>query len=577
VLIGMGQIFNGSESSGLGGSAAAAGQSTTLQVKASADDARGTNTTEAIAQVGAGDGKTANVNGFRFNGLQIPAGSTIESVQFSLVKKSAQWQRFAVTLSFEASGNAATFSTSATPDQRPQTGAKAAIDNTQQWADGTRYTLGDQATLAKALQEVINRSDWRAGNSVALIAAGAATPAWARLGFATYDGGTANAPQLIVTYSGGSTATATATPKPSSTSTPAPTATQTPRPATTPTPATTATPPPSTNPTPVAGQPCPTWVHDQYRATGPDGKLYATWHPPTDPQYGCTFGHEHGADPTGAPALRGRTILFDYVNALAGRSEAHVGFKIFRWDNVQHPNAGANTGAQVVMMIHQGSSTDNAFMETRHEIAVHYYNPNDGRELHVTMLAPFGALGIGCGANDPALFKIQQANTPGMRQIPGEKCFGAALKNAAGTVPNSIPYEDWITALYIGTDAQGNNAKAYFDPHFAIFNPNRYCIIQNNACVLGRSDERAQTGIDPYSTQSAYKGAKREAYLNQAQLRNAGGSTTIWTDVDGHLVGANTPGAIQQYVAAVTVTPQVDSSAFGADDVHDDGSVHAPN
>ena len=100
------------------------------------------------------------------------------------------------------------------------------------------------------------------------------------------------------------------------------------------------------------------------------------------------------------------------------------------------------------------------------------------------------------------LVRIRQANTPGMRQIPSEKCFGVATKNAAGTVANSIPYEDWITALYIGSDAQGNNAKAYFDPHFAIFNPNRYCSLQNNACVLGRSDTRAGTGIDPYSTRS---------------------------------------------------------------------------
>src|SRR5207237_1176778 len=83
-----------------------------------------------------------------------------------------------------------------------------------------------------------------------------------------------------------------ATPTPRPPTTPVSTPTQIPTPATTPTPATSPTPSPWTNPTPVAGQPCPTWVHDQYRATGPDGKLYATWHPPTDPRYRCTFGHE---------------------------------------------------------------------------------------------------------------------------------------------------------------------------------------------------------------------------------------------------------------------------------------------
>lgn len=577
--------------------ASAAVPTVTANVAASADDARSDDlgnysSTEQTSLVGAGF-QRPNVNGYRFTGLAIPAGAIIDTASFSLVKQGDQWQQMQVTLAFEMTDSAAPFSSAAAPATRLRTVVTSAMSDNLKRTNGTRYTLGSPAGVAAALQEVINRPGWKSGNSVALIAYGPATSGYSRIGFYTFDGGASRAPRLEVTYhlptssappptSTSSSPKATATSAATATRTPTQKATATSTATTAPKPTATLTPTPSpgtgpsTSPVPVAGQPCPAWVHDQYRAAGPDGKLYATWHPPTDPEYGCYFGHEHGDDPSGAPALRGRTIIFDYVNGLAGRSEAHVGFKIFRWDYVQHPNAPSHTGAQLVMMIHQGSATANAFTEPFHEIAVHYVNPNDGREIHAYMLAPFGKLSVGCGANDPQAVTVQQVNAPGMRQIPGAQCYGSALKDAPGTMAGSIPYEDWITALYIGADSQGN-AKAYFDPHFAIFNPNRYCVMQNNACTLGRSDDRAATGIDPFSTKSQYKGTKREAYLNQAWVTNAGGSTAVWTDVHGKLVAAKSPGAILQYVSAVNARPQVNSSAFDADAENDDGTVRAPN
>ena len=35
--------------------------------------------------------------------------------------------------------------------------------------------------------------------------------------------------------------------------------------------------------TPVPNETCPAWVHDQYVTTGPDGRIYPTWHPQIDP------------------------------------------------------------------------------------------------------------------------------------------------------------------------------------------------------------------------------------------------------------------------------------------------------
>ncbi|MES4792641.1 MAG: hypothetical protein C4321_06300, partial [Chloroflexota bacterium] len=70
------------------------------------------------------------------------------------------------------------------------------------------------------------------------------------------------------------------------------------------------------------------WVHDRYVTTGPDGKTYPTWHPPVDPQYGCLFGHEHGADPRTSKA--DNTLpAFGYAAAQLGMTEPHAGFKVF--------------------------------------------------------------------------------------------------------------------------------------------------------------------------------------------------------------------------------------------------------
>ena len=66
---------------------------------------------------------------------------------------------------------------------------------------------------------------------------------------------------------------------------------------------------------PGPGDNCTQAIHDQYSTVGPDGKLYPTWHPPTDPATGCSFGHEHGRDPRGS-ALYGVVgdIPFGYAN-----------------------------------------------------------------------------------------------------------------------------------------------------------------------------------------------------------------------------------------------------------------------
>ena len=172
---------------------------------ASGDDVRspehgGLITDEAVAYIGAGDGISPNIAGFRFANLRVPPGAVIVAVDFSLVKVDTAWNALRLDLAFEASDNAASFSEQSPPGVRPTTGAVAAVSDDRQLIAERRYTLGDTAQLAASLQEVIDRPDWREGNSVALIAYGPADPAWTRMAFATFDAGAEFAPQLVVTY-----------------------------------------------------------------------------------------------------------------------------------------------------------------------------------------------------------------------------------------------------------------------------------------------------------------------------------------------------------------------------------------
>jgi len=100
---------------------------------------------------------------------------------------------------------------------------------------------------------------------------------------------------------------------------------------------------------------CTAAQHDAYRAKGPDGQWYATWHPQIDLVQGCIFDHEHGSNPALlAPAaiyganVQGTWPLFGYSAAQMGMSEGHNGFKVYvfddraghRWMLTQHQGTG---------------------------------------------------------------------------------------------------------------------------------------------------------------------------------------------------------------------------------------------
>jgi hypothetical protein len=271
--------------------------------------------------------------------------------------------------------------------------------------------------------------------------------------------------------------------------------------------------------TPTKWDTCSQALHDTFSVIGPDNKRYPTWHPPSavDPETGrtCTFGHEHGRDPSGS-ALWAQIqrsyggVLFGYANEQLDvfnqskgiingmRHEDHVGHKI-EWENdvpmfESTTTGGANRRALAVtcdflMKIHQGTHSKDAFTNNMHELlyAMQCHdgaNGGIGTKVIVTKMVLFGDPGsfsegspaggfkaIAVGAASPANSPAGPVGT--LRSLPTvNRIRQSILVPPAQWSQFSLGlYEDWISANYL---TAGSTQLAYFDPHFAVFSPSRY-------------------------------------------------------------------------------------------------------
>lgn len=395
--------------------------------------------------------------------------------------------------------------------------------------------------------------------------------------------------------------------------------------------------------TPTRFDTCPKELHDAFFVIGPDGKRYPTWHPPTtiDPATGrtCTFGHEHGRDPRGSKlwalvrehfAHAGHAAFaglpFGYVNeqldvwnaanGVTGgmRHEDHVGHKV-EWQNdvrLQRTVNGVRVDLPVrcdfLTKLHQGSHSADAFAMNLHEL-VYAVSCSNGAVLIASQMVAFGAPGELVRNCERTVTVAVPGHTPanaptgnGRRLIPDRTCVERHVFVPPGSFSQMslALYEDWISGNYLRT-ADGREI-AYYDPHFAVFNPARYHDPARPGGV-GRSIDacyeepapglRARDGACDRATdygrildvtwddpRSPFDGSHRETYFNQTRLANAGGPTTWWTTPFGGSAQTTPfPGAIRQHVAAVDnrSLPTLESQAFGADRPYGGSGVHAPN
>lgn len=280
------------------------------------------------------------------------------------------------------------------------------------------------------------------------------------------------------------------------------------------------------NTMPVAGQECPAWVHDRYVTTGPDGKIYPTWHPPVDAQYGCYFNHEHGSDPhayvgfaaSGMPA-------FGYTVAQVGMEEPHNGFKVYV------SNDDLN-GRAWMITLHQGTGSPRRALVQFHTLDWHISTTAGKPLVDIHMLADFGYASPNCRTNEAiprsATGRAFSEHDEPRRFIPTTDCVEQTV------------YEQWNGRVRIGT---------FFEalPNFDIDNATTAVNLAKLddirfMCEFHNRDE------DCSSANTRWTGNKRGVIHPGQFVKNTTGSPEIYTDAYGTIVGHDSPGAIRQYI-----------------------------
>ena len=372
--------------------------------------------------------------------------------------------------------------------------------------------------------------------------------------------------------------------------------------------------------TPGPHDTCTQEQHDAYAVLGPDGKSYPTWHPPTGPG-GCSFGHEHGRDPSGSDlADQAAGVPFGYANemlALADpahpRDEDHVGHKI-EWENdvplsLSGDGAGsAMTVCDVLVKLHQGTHSKDAFTNNLHEL-VYHLRCEEGTEMHVTLLVAIGRPGEFARSCSPTELVRAGEPTPsnspagfGVRRIPDRACIERYLLVPPGEHSDyaSALHESW--QLYNSIERADGHAVAFFNPYFQVGLPSRFHDPDRPASV-GRpievcyevtpAGERADgdpcaestgdgavPGVTFDDPRSRFNGTDRAVSINAVRLSNAGGPTAWYTDALGRRgADAPFPGSIRQVVASVDryIGVDIGGPTLGADRRYGGAGVRAPN
>ncbi|MFV0434064.1 MAG: hypothetical protein ACK5LO_08805 [Leucobacter sp.] len=386
--------------------------------------------------------------------------------------------------------------------------------------------------------------------------------------------------------------------------------------------------------TPTEYDTCPASLHEQYRTVGPDGKYYPTWHPAqvTDPATGqlCTFGHEHGADPSTsdiydwvadlyAPAdlVSGepKGLPFGYTSeevdnhihehgGMSMRHEDNPGHKVFLANDVKMLDAdrnwlrladGTRLECDFLIKLHQGSWSPDATSNNAHE-SLFAAKCNDGTELITSMLTRFGNANEMHGTCAPStpiptVGSTLPAGDGGKRIIPTHDC----VKN---NPTDWTLYEVWQSDSRI-VAADGTDL-AYFDPWFGVRNPSRmYQASTATTNAISRPLDlawleegaatnylwtglSAQDRFDYADPRSPFNGAQRDFYLGDLQLTDPGtASGIVYSNPYGASAGeARSGGSIAQLIrpGSVLGTVQLTQQKFDSKaDYGKNNGVHAPN
>ncbi|WP_309133949.1 cellulose binding domain-containing protein [Cellulomonas sp.] len=372
---------------------------------------------------------------------------------------------------------------------------------------------------------------------------------------------------------------------------------------------------------PRAGE-CSVEVHARYWTYGPDGKVYATWHPARDAS-GCSFGHEHGDDPrtsglfreTGWPAFAYTSEVLAQTATSSHRHEDHVGHKVFAADDVAviegdtgiavDAPSGATVGTcDVLMKFHQGTHSPDAFTNNLHELLLAADCTQGGRtsQVRYSALIPLGRPG-GFGSTDcpgPLGGTFTQVGTATPADSPSDtRSLGRLLTDAScvDAILGGAAFDAFDLHEFWFSDVRLTTPQVTFRlaPLFYVLNPSRYHDASRpnrlartvDACYRGvpgafcdmarRTSERTGAQVAWDDVASPFKGTIRQMRPGTFSLTTSG-ATTVYTDALGGKA-STTPftGSIAQRFAGGT-----SSSMYVRGATRDHGSnpadgVHAPN
>ena len=194
------------------------------RVSSSSDDAEEAQSTGSVdlsssdLELGAEDGTSSTLQlvGMRFTNLQIPQGASILNAYIEFEVDETGSASTNLTIKGQGADNPTTFvNQTRNITFRPATNASVAWNNLPGWTVVSEKKVTPD--ISSIIQEIVNRPGWTNGNSLVLTIEGTG-----RRTAESYNGESANAPLLVVTYIPSGALTPTPTPNPSPTPTPTP-------------------------------------------------------------------------------------------------------------------------------------------------------------------------------------------------------------------------------------------------------------------------------------------------------------------------------------------------------------------